>query len=63
LEEAEILISRNLNRDYTEHTFFHELMHALLEAGGSKKTEDEYFVDSTAGLLHQFMKTKSGTLE
>lgn len=41
-----------------EHTFFHELTHAILDAMGKHALyEDEEFVDAFAGMLHQIMKT------
>ncbi len=37
-----------------EHTFFHELMHAVLTAMGRDKLgQDEAFVDLASGLIHQ----------
>lgn len=41
-----------------EHTFYHELVHTILEAMGEKELNDnEKFVDTFGGLLHQFMRT------
>lgn len=41
-----------------EHTFFHELMHAVLTAmGRDKLSQDEAFVDMASGLIHQAMTT------
>ncbi len=37
-----------------EHTFFHELLHQVLESAGyNEMNSDEQFVDVIAGLLHQ----------
>ncbi len=42
------------NPDLEEHTFFHELMHAVLTAmGRDKLNQDEAFVDMSSGLLMQ----------
>jgi hypothetical protein len=41
-----------------EHAFYHELVHCILFAlGKNELSEDESFVDTFAGLLHQAMKT------
>lgn len=41
-----------------EHAFFHELIHCILFAlGQNELSEDEAFVDTFAGLLHQALKT------
>jgi len=40
------------------HTFCHELMHVLLEAAGRPDlSDDEGFVDTMGGLLHQALST------
>jgi hypothetical protein len=50
--------------DNSEHTFYHELAHALLWATTKPKlSSDEAFVDSLGALLHQYMQTKKGTLK
>ena len=42
-------------------TLCHEVVHAILEAAGrTDLSEDETFVDTLGGLLHQFLKTKKG---
>lgn len=49
--------------DNSEHTFYHELAHALLYATTKPKlSEKEDFVDSLGAVIHQFMKTKKGKL-
>ena len=64
VEEAQVLIRKGKHKDYRDHTFLHELMHAVFNAAGREKEyEDEGLVDSVAGLLHQFFKTKKGRLE
>jgi len=37
-----------------QHTFFHELLHQVLDSAGYKEQNaDEQFVDVVSGLLHQ----------
>lgn len=49
------------NRESLEHTFFHELVHAMLDSTTKPKlTDNEAFVDSLSGVLHQYMQTKKG---
>ena len=60
---ARIRIRVDDNAEYTEHTYLHELVHALLEASTLPKlSKKEAFVDSLAAVLHQYMKTKKGRL-
>lgn len=41
----------------TEHAFTHELTHAMLYCMGHALYEDEQFVDTLGGLLHQAMNS------
>ena len=51
------------NNDNAEHTFYHELAHALLYATTKPKLSDnEEFVDSLGAAIHQFIQTKRGSL-
>ena len=51
------------NPQNSEHTFYHELAHALLYATTKPKLSDkEDFVDSLGAAIHQFMQTKKGKL-
>lgn len=44
-----------------QHSFYHELAHALLYASTKPKlSNNEEFVDSLGALIHQFMQTRSG---
>ena len=44
--------------DYMEASFYHELVHAMLETMGKHTlSEDEELVEGLANQLHQFMKT------
>ena len=44
--------------DYMEASFYHELVHAMLETMGKQAlSEDEELVEGLANQLHQFMKT------
>lgn len=55
---GEIKISRKQARDSQEHTYFHELEHAVLSAMGKRAlNKDEDFVDLHSGLWLQAMKT------
>jgi hypothetical protein len=46
-----------------EHTFFHELAHAMLKVTTKPKlSSNEDFVDSLGAALHQYMQTKKGEL-
>lgn len=41
-----------------EQTFFHELVHAILDViGEAELTDNEKFVDAFAAMLHQAIKT------
>jgi len=45
--------------DYMETTFYHELVHGILDSMGRHTlSEDEEFVEGFANLLHQYEKTK-----
>ena len=49
-------------RKMVEHTFVHEMTHALLEIiGESKLSKNEKFVDLFAGALHQAINTMKGS--
>lgn len=41
----------------SEWTFYHELVHSILMAMRHKLNNDEGFVDTVAGLLHQALTT------
>ena len=65
LDENKIRINnKDIPRDLIEHTYYHELVHVMLEMLGMEKiSKDEAKVDSIAGLLHQHEKTKKGDLD
>lgn len=47
------------SKDYIQVTFYHELVHLILETMGRHElSKDESFVDLMATFLHQFNKTK-----
>lgn len=60
-----VIISDNFNGDrctpdYMEASFYHELVHGILETmGKTDLSSDEGFVEGFANLLHQFEKTKA----
>ena len=50
--------------DVMQHTFYHELTHAICFTLGWKKfNEDEDKVDTLAGLFYQYLKSRKGTQE
>jgi hypothetical protein len=62
-EGAEIILRKGMAPEYEDHTFLHELEHAIFEAiGRDKLSHDETLVDLHAGALHQFLKSKRGKL-
>jgi hypothetical protein len=63
LDGSRIILGKHRTREAYEHTYFHELAHALLEAVGKPKLSgDEALVDALGAALHQYEKTKAGTL-
>ncbi len=57
--QDEIRIRKDQSKGAKEHTFFHELAHAIFELGGHEKlSKDEALVDLVGGLIHQYMKTQ-----
>lgn len=53
-----IRVRRNLKKELKEHTFLHEVTHAILDSlGYDKLSNDEKFVDSFSGALYQVLKT------
>jgi len=55
---ATIRIRRNLKKDIKESTFYHELMHAILDTlNYDSLSSDEKFVDTMGQSLHQVLKT------
>lgn len=59
--EARIRLAKGQPPECLEHTFYHELAHALLDASTKPKlSKKEGFVDSLGALLHQFMQTQKG---
>lgn len=60
-EKALIRVYPGSTKENTEHTFYHELVHALLWATTKPKLSDnEDFVDSLAAMIHQYEQTKKG---
>lgn len=57
-ERHQIFIRKSQNDSAKQHTFCHELTHAILgKMGEDELDEDEKFVDCFAGLLHQAWTT------
>ena len=60
-ETAKIRLDNSVDKECLEHTFYHELVHALLWASTKPKlSTNEDFVDSLGALLHQYEQTKKG---
>lgn len=56
-----IYVLESESQSAMEQTFLHELMHCILEhAAYPDESSDESFVDLTAELLYQYMKTQKG---
>lgn len=48
--------------DTMQHTFYHELCHAIAYTLGWKKlNKDEDKIDSLGGMFYQYLKTRRGT--
>lgn len=56
-EKQTIFIRMDMNKQTTEQTFYHELVHAILFTMG-KLNHDEEFVDTFGAFLHQYQITK-----
>ena len=57
-EKQVINIRMGMNKQSTEQTFYHELVHAIMFTMG-KLNHDEEFTDAFGALLHQYHRTKS----
>ena len=51
-------VVQEIKEDTKEHTFYHELTHAILMTLNHPLQYNEQFVDSFSMLLYQFEKTK-----
>lgn len=56
-EKQIISIRMDMNKQTTEQTFYHELVHAIMFTMG-KLNHDEEFTDAFGALLHQYQRTK-----
>jgi len=56
-EKQIISIRMDMNKQTTEQTFYHELVHAIMFTMG-RLNHDEEFVDTFGALLHQYQITK-----
>lgn len=53
-----IKLKRDMSIEEKERTFFHEIMHCVLDQlGYDKLSADEKFVDQIGSALHQIIKT------
>ena len=57
-EKQLITIRMDMNKQSTEQTFYHELVHAILFTMGKLNHEEE-FVDTFGAFLHQYQITKA----
>jgi len=63
LDKGLVLLRQGMSTEYTEHVFYHELAHAILEIlGYDEDSDDERKVDQIGGILHQFLRTRKGYL-
>ena len=63
IDLAIIEIDEDLSGELLEHTFYHEVVHALCKTLGWAKLDDnESKVDALGNMLMQFMATKKGRL-
>lgn len=62
-DTSEILLNSRIRRPaLLEHTFLHELCHAIaMTLAWSKLNANEDKIDALAGMLHQYMKTQRGS--
>ena len=51
-----IRLRADMNKNFTEQTFCHELVHAIMFSMGHAN-HDEIFVDAFGALLHQYGRT------
>lgn len=56
-EKQTIFLRMDMNKQTTEQTFYHELVHAILFTMG-KLNHDEEFVDTFGAFLHQYQITR-----
>ena len=57
IKTQDIIISRNIKREKQEETFFHEIIHAILEDMRERELGDnEKFVHGMARILYQSLK-------
>jgi len=63
VEHATIYLKRSKDRDHLMHTFLHEWGHAYAAATGLRVPDEEAFVESLSGCMHQWLKSKEGTLK
>ena len=64
LELGRVIVNNEENRECTEHTYCHELVHALLWAIGQPElSRNEEFVDLLGAAIHHYHQTKKGELK
>lgn len=63
VEHATIYLKKSQDKDHLMRTFLHEWGHAYCDATGLKVPDEEAFVEVLSGCLHQWLKSKQGTLK
>jgi hypothetical protein len=62
-DEAVIYLQEGLKKDVLNHTFYHELEHAIRATLGIEDEEDTHGqVDARGGILMQYLDSKRGRL-
>lgn len=62
-QTLEITLAKGQSKQLTEHVFFHELVHCILQNMGEQELyNNEKFTDVFGGLLHQAILTMKGKL-
>lgn len=61
-EKQEIHLNAALPESLVWHTFFHELLHAVLYYMNTKLCANEAFVDMVGGLIAQALRPSLGTI-
>lgn len=63
IDDATIKLKRDISGELLQHTFYHELVHALcFTLGWDRLNKNEGKVDALGGLLYQYLRSKRGKL-
>jgi hypothetical protein len=62
-DDAIIYLKSGLKHELLQHSFYHELSHAIcFTLGWDELNEDEGKIDALAGMLYQYLSTKKRRL-